>query len=463
MGLLIRNARFVVTVDSARRVLEKASIYVEDGRIVEVGFFEELKYAKKDDVIIDASNSIVTPGFIQTHVHLVQTAFRGLADDLSLLDWLKLRIWPLEASISKEGVYYAALLSLLELLKGGTTSIINFGSVRYEDEIFKAMYKSGIRGASGKILMDLDEEAPRELIEDTERALSESESLLKKWHGKDGRLFYMVTPRFVLSCSEECLKAAVEQAREYGVRIQTHASENREEVRLVKERTGLWNVEYLHKIGMTGNNVILVHCIWLTDDEMRLLAETGTHVTHCPSANLKLASGIAKVPELLKLGVNVTLGADGAPCNNNLDVFVEMRHAALIQKARLLDPTVMSASTVLEMATVNGAKALGLEKEVGSIEVGKKADITLISLNHPRIRPFTKYHDPLSTIVYAAQSSDVEYTIINGEIIVEKGKVLTVDEEDTVKKMDKIVEKLIEKLNMDLVERRKEKIITQSG
>jgi len=463
MGLLIRNARFIVTMDSARRILEKASIYVENGRIVEVGFFEELKYAKKDDVIIDASNYIVTPGFIQTHVHLVQTGFRGLADDLSLLNWLKLRIWPLEASINKEGVYCVALLSLLELLKGGTTSIIDFGSVRYEDEVFKAMYKSGIRGASGKILMDLNDEVPRELREDTEKALSESEALLKKWHGKDGRLFYIVTPRSALSCSEDCLKASVEQAREYGVRIQTHASENRDEVKLVKERTGLWNVEYLHKIGVTGNNVILAHCIWLTDDEMRLLAETGTHVAHCPSANLKLASGIAKVPELLKLGVNVTLGADGAPCNNNLDVFVEMRHAALIQKARLLDSTVMSAEEVVEMATINGAKALGLEKEVGSIEVGKKADITLISLKHPRLRPFTKYHDPISTIVYAAQSSNVEYTIINGKIIVDKGKVVTIDEEEVVKKVDEIIEKLVERLNIGLVERRKEKIITQSS
>jgi len=460
MGLLIRNARFIVTMDSARRILEKASIYVENGRIVEVGFFEELKYAKKDDVIIDANNYIVTPGFTQTHVHLVQTAFRGLADNLSLLDWLKLRIWPLEASISKEGVYYAALLSLLELLKGGTTSIIDFGSVKYEDEIFKAMYKSGIRGASGKILMDLNEEVPRGLRENTEKALSESEALLKKWHGKDERLFYMVTPRFVLSCSEDCLKAAVEQAKEYGVKIQTHASESKDEVKLVKERTGLRNVEYLHKIGMTGNNVILAHCIWLTDDEMKLLAETGTHVAHCPSANLKLASGIAKVPELLKLGVNVSLGADGAPCNNNLDVFVEMRHAALIQKARLLNPSVMSAEEVVEMATINGAKALGLEKEIGSIEAGKKADITLISLKHPRLRPFTKYHDPVSTIVYATQSSDVDYTIINGKIIVDKGKVMTINEDEVVKKMDKIVEKLIEKLNMDFVGR-KEKIITQ--
>ncbi len=463
MGLLIRNARFIVTMDSARRILENASIYVENGRIVEVGFFEELKYAKKDDIVIDAGNYIVAPGFVQTHVHLVQTAFRGLADDLSLLDWLKLRIWPLEASINKEGVYYAALLSLLELLKGGTTSIIDFGSVKHEDEIFKAMHKSGIRGASGKILMDLGDEVPKGLREDTEKALSESESLLRKWHGKDNRLFYMVTPRFVLSCTEECLKAAVEQAREYGVRIQTHASENRDEVRLVKERTGLWNVEYLHKIGITGNDVILVHCIWLTEDEMRLLAETKTHVAHCPSANLKLASGIAKVPELLKLGVNVTLGADGAPCNNNLDMFVEMRHAALIQKARLLDPTVMPATTVFEMATVNGARALGLEREIGSIEVGKKADIILVSLSNPRVHPFTKYHDPVSTLVYAAQSSDVEYTIVDGKIIVKKGKVTTIDEENVVKKIDKIVEKLVEKSDIDLVRERKERIITQSS
>ncbi len=460
MGLLIRDAKFIITMDSARRVLENASIYVEEGRIVEVGFFEELKYAKKDDIIIDAKNMVITPGFVQTHVHLLQTAFRGLADDLALLDWLKRRIWPLEANIGKDGVYYAALLSSIELLKGGTTSILDFGSVKFEDEIFKAMHKVGIRGASGKILMDHDEGAPEELREDREKALKESESLLKKWHGKDGRLFYVVTPRFVISCTEECLKEAAEQAREYKVRLQTHASENKNEVKIVKERTGLWNIEYLHKIGITGSDVILAHCIWLTEDEMRLLAETGTHVAHCPSANLKLASGIAKVPELLKLGVNVTLGADGAPCNNNLDVFIEMRLAALIQKARLLDPTVMSASTVLEMATINGAKALGLDKEIGSIEVGKKADMAMISLEAPHVRPFTKYHDPMSAIIYATKSSDVKYTIIDGKIIVDKGKVTTVNEEDILRKIDKIVEKLVEKLNLDLIELKREKIIT---
>ncbi len=450
MNILIRNAKFIITMDSNRRILRKHSLYVEGDSIVEIGPIENMKYARKDDMVIDASDMIVIPGLVQTHVHMVQTMFRGLADDMSLLSWLKHRIWPLEAEISREGVYYSALLSAIELLKGGCTTVIDFGSVRFEEEIFKAMYEAGIRGASGKIVMDRGENVPEELLDNPDRALSRCEELLKKWHKRENRLYYILTPRFAVSCSDECLLKVAELAKKYGVRVQTHASENIDEVRIVKEKTGFYNIEYLHRLGLTGSNVILVHCIWITDEEMDILAKTGTHVVHCPSANLKLGSGIAKIPELLKLGVNVSLGADGAPCNNNLDIFIEMRIASLIHKARLLDPTVMPAPVTLEMATMRGAKALGLEDEIGSLEAGKKADITLISVRGIHLNPFTNYHDPISTLVYAGKSSDVKYVIVNGKLVVDNGRVLTVKEEHVLKKANEIAETLITKLGLNI-------------
>ncbi|RLG62549.1 N-ethylammeline chlorohydrolase, partial [archaeon] len=226
--------------------------------------------------------------------------------------------------------------------------------------------------------------------------------------------------------------------------IQTHASENKDEVKLVREIIGINNVEYLHKVGLTGRDVILAHCIWIDDYEMEILHRTGTNVAHCPSANMKLGSGIARVPEMLEKGINVTIGADGAPCNNNLDVFVEMRHASLIQKARLTDPRVLPAREVIRMATVNGAKALGIS-DIGSIRRGSKADLVLISLRDINVTPFTSLHDPYSTIVYSAKASNVKYTIVDGRIAVAEGRP-TIDLRDLVEKVRDIAFKLAEKI-----------------
>ena len=385
------------------------------------------------------------PGFIQTHVHLVQTIFRGLADDLSLLDWLGKRILPMEARISAEGVYYSSLLACIELLMSGTTTIVDFGSVRHQEKVFEAIRDSGIRAFSGKVIMDMgDSSVPKELIEDYREALSSSVNLLKRWNGFEERIWYAFSPRFALSCSEECLRETAYVAREHNALIQTHASENRDEVRLVRKITGMNNVEYLHKVGLTGRDVILAHCIWINDYEMEILHRTGTNVVHCPSANMKLGSGIARVPEMLEKGINVTIGADGAPCNNNLDVFVEMRHASLIQKARLTDPRVLPAREIIRMATVNGAKALGIS-DIGSIRRGSKADLVLISLRDINVTPFTSLHDPYSTIVYSAKASNVKYTIVDGRIAVAEGRP-TIDLRDLVEKVRDIAFKLAEKI-----------------
>jgi len=446
LDILISNADLLLTL-SEHGILRNASIVVEENEIIDFGknYEIERKYGRNFDYVIDAKGMIVVPGFIQTHVHLVQTIFRGLADDLSLLDWLGKRILPMEARISAEGVYYSSLLACIELLMSGTTTIVDFGSVRHQEKVFEAIRDSGIRAFSGKVIMDMgDSSVPKELIEDYREALSSSVNLLKRWNGFEERIWYAFSPRFALSCSEECLRETAYVAREHNALIQTHASENRDEVRLVRKITGMNNVEYLHKVGLTGRDVILAHCIWINDYEMEILHRTGTNVVHCPSANMKLGSGIARVPEMLEKGINVTIGADGAPCNNNLDVFVEMRHASLIQKARLTDPRVLPAREVIRMATVNGAKALGIS-DIGSIRRGSKADLVLISLRDINVTPFTSLHDPYSTIVYSAKASNVKYTIVDGRIAVAEGRP-TIDLRDLVERVRDIAFKFAEKI-----------------
>lgn len=422
MSILIKNG-ILVTMDRERRILN-GNLYIEKDRIVAVGETPETA-----DTVIDASGQAVIPGLVQTHVHLCQTLFRGQADDLALLDWLKKRIWPLEGAHDEESIYYSALLGCAEMLLSGTTTILDMETVHHTEAAVKGIEQSGIRCTFGKVMMDAGEGVPPSLREDTEASLAESEELCQKWHGAaGGRLRYAFAPRFVLSCSDKLMREVGELARRYGVLVHTHASENRDEVRLVEELTGKRNVIYLHELGLTGPHVVLAHCIWLDETEKAILATTGTQVAHCPSCNLKLGSGIAPVPELMSRGVNVTIGADGAPCNNNLDMFKEMHLAALIQKP-LYGSTAMPAWQVVEMATLGGARALGLEQEIGSLEVGKKADVVIVDLHGLHQTPVDTV-DIYSLLVYETRGSDVTWTIVDGKPVVADGQLLTVDAEE---------------------------------
>ncbi|WP_342455519.1 amidohydrolase family protein [Caloramator sp. Dgby_cultured_2] len=291
-------------------------------------------------------------------------------------------------------------------------------------------------------MMDYGSEVPKTLMENAEDSIKESLRLLKKWHGKAGRIQYAFNPRFAVSCTEDLLLKVRDLAKEYDCLVHTHASENRGEIEFVEMDRGMRNILYLHKLGLTGEKVVLAHCIWLDDEEMKILADTGTKIAHCPSSNLKLASGIAKIPELLDMGANVSIGADGAPCNNNLDIFIEMRTAALIQKARLLSPTVMPAMKVLEMATINGAKAMCMEDKLGSIEEGKLADIIILNLNKLHNMP-TEEVDIISQIVYSAKAEDVETTIVDGKILMKDRKLLTIDENSLKEDVNRIIKKQV--------------------
>jgi cytosine/adenosine deaminase-related metal-dependent hydrolase len=417
----------LVTQDAQRTIL-RGDLLVRGDRIAGLG--AEVR-PQGPCRVLDAREKVVIPGLIQTHLHLCQTLFRGLADDLSLLDWLRRRIWPLEGAHDAESLRASARLGIAELLLGGTTAIQDMGTVHHTDSIFEALEESGMRAVAGKAMMDRQDELPRGLRESaaggsaaTEASLRESVRLCQRWNGAaQGRLGYAFAPRFALSCTEGLLAETAKEARRLGARVHTHAAENRDEVALVRAETGSDNIEYLHRVGLSGSDVGLAHCIWLSPAEESLLAETGTHVLHCPSSNLKLGSGIARIPELLARGVSVSLGADGAPCNNDLDMFGEMRLAALLQKPRL-GPEILPAKEVLDLATRGGARALGLEEEVGTLEVGKRADFAVLDLDAAHVLPGG---DVYSQIVYAAHSGDVTDVVVGGEWLVQSRKLVRCD------------------------------------
>ncbi|HWS86967.1 MAG TPA: 5'-deoxyadenosine deaminase [Pyrinomonadaceae bacterium] len=415
----------VVTLDAAGRVLD-GDVLVRGRRIEAVG--RDLSNVAAD-VTIDARGCAVLPGFVQTHVHLCQTLFRGAADDLALLDWLKRRVWPLEAAHDPASLRASARLGVAELIRGGTTCALTMETVNHTEEVFRVVEESGFRATVGKCMMDKGEEVPAGLREASEDSVRESLALLERWHGRaEGRVRYCFAPRFAVSCTRELLERVASLARERGVMVHTHASENVSECELVEGETGMRNVLYLDSLGLSGPHVLLAHCVHLDDGEVGLLASKGTHVAHCPSSNMKLGSGVAPVSELLASGVSVSLGADGAPCNNRLDMFTEMRSAALLQKvSRGADA--LPAARVLRMATLDGARALGLGDEIGSLEAGKLADITVLELGrlHTTPRP-----EVVSTVVYAAEARDVRDVLVDGRVVLREGELQTLDEREVV-------------------------------
>ncbi len=420
--LLLRGGR-LVTMDASRRVLD-GDVLVEDGRIKTVGRTGGRADGRSKPTTIDCSGLVVLPGLIQAHIHLCQTLFRGLADDLPLEAWLARRIWPLEAAHTPESIHASAMLGAAELLLGGTTAILDMETVRHTGAAFEALESIGIRATAGKCLMDAAAN-PAALREPTDRALSESADLCAHWHGAaGGRLRYCFAPRFAPSCTGPLLRAVSDLAEQAGAVIHTHAAETPLELDTVKRETGHDEIAYLDSVGISGPRAALAHCVWVDKDGIARLARQETNVVHCPSSNLKLGSGLAPIPEMLQAGCRVGLGADGAPCNNRLDAFAEMRLAALLQKPRL-GPETMPAAQVLELATLGGARALGLEAEIGSLEVGKCADLIVLDLGGPHAQPDEA--DLVSRIVYSARAADVRDVIVDGRIVVRGGELKTAD------------------------------------
>jgi 5-methylthioadenosine/S-adenosylhomocysteine deaminase len=440
MQILIKNAE-IITMNEQTDIVY-GDLLIEDDRIAQISKCIE---GVLPDKIIDATGKTIIPGFIQSHIHLCQTLFRGQGDDLELLDWLSKRIWPLEAAHDEESIYYSAMLGIGELIQSGTTSIIDMETVRHTDFAFRAIEESGIRALAGKVMMDQGDNVPVNLLEKTNESIQESVDLLGKWNNYDnGRIQYAFSPRFVISCTEDLLTEVRDLSNQYQVMVHTHASENLKEIEIVENERGMRNVVYLDHLGLASPRLILAHCIWLDDNEKRIIREKGVKVSHCPGSNLKLASGIAETPDMHDKGICLSLGADGAPCNNNLDMFNEMRLTALIQKP-IHGPTAMDAKKVFRMATMGGAAAMGLEKEIGSLEVGKKADVVILDLNNFHTYPSTDV-DPISRIVYSATRGDVETTIINGKVVMENRIIKTIDKSVVLKEANKAIKRLLNRL-----------------
>jgi 5-methylthioadenosine/S-adenosylhomocysteine deaminase len=418
-SLLIRGGT-VLTMSDRFDIVE-GDVSIRDGRIAAIGS----NVTAPHDTVIDVRGGYILPGLIQTHIHLCQTLFRGYADDLPLMAWLRTRVWPMEAAHTPDTLRAAARLATTELLAGGTTAVLTMETVHDTDVVFEEVQASGLRATIGKCMMDFDAQVPKRLQEETRASIDESVAIRKRWDGAaNGRLHAAFAPRFAVSCSRELLEAVADLSSAQRALVHTHASESRDEIAIVQQLSGeRSNIEYLAKVRLASPRLCAAHCVWADDRDQQLLADHDIKVMHCPGSNLKLGSGIAPVPEMRARGITVSIGADGAACNNRLDMFEEMRLAAVLQAMRR-QPGALPARDVLWMATRAGARTLGLEHEIGSLEVGKKADVIVVDRDRPHLAPGP---DPYSTLVYAARGSDVRTTIVDGRTLVDRFTPLHVD------------------------------------
>jgi 5-methylthioadenosine/S-adenosylhomocysteine deaminase len=445
MSIILKGGT-IVTANSDGDIIPNASILIEDGRISKISA-EISEQQNQQSEIVDLNGFIVIPGFVQTHIHLCQTLFRGLADDLQLLDWLQLKIFPMEAAHNANSIRSSALIGLAELIRSGTTTILDMGSIHHEEEIVRAVGESGLRAFLGKAMMDINELYPK-LRETTADSLRSTRLLAESCHNSfNGRIKYAVAPRFVLSCTDSLMQEAFDMAlNTSGILFHTHASENKNEIERVFERCNMSNIEFLNHLGLLSNKSVLAHCIHLNKNEFDIIQETKTNVSHCPSSNLKLGSGIANVPEFLSRNISVSLGADGAPCNNNLDMFQEMRLASLIQKP-IHGSTSMPAEIIFRMSTINGARALGLEHEIGSIEPGKKADLAILDIEQMH-NPLIPINNLYSSIVYSASPENVVSVMIDGKWVYKNKQHYTIDSERVLSTAREDLHSLISRIEL---------------
>jgi 5-methylthioadenosine/S-adenosylhomocysteine deaminase len=412
----------IVTVDKQKRILKNYCVEIRDDKIFSVEKFSNKKWKAFKGEVINAENLTLIPGFIQTHVHLCQTLFRGMADDLELLDWLQLKIFPYENAHDKKSLAASVKLGINELTLSGTTTILDMGTLRHQEVIFDELIASGIRAIAGKCMIDMNDLFPK-FKSKTKDELEETFLLSKAFHNEaGGRIKYGFAPRFVLSSSANLMQTVKEMMNDFpGSVFHTHSSENTNEINAVRKKYKMNNIEYFNSLDLLDSHSVLAHCIHVDKHEIGLLKKKNVRVAHCPSSNLKLGSGIAPIPLFLKKGISVSLGADGAPCNNTLSIFNEMRLASLMQKPKF-GATAMDAETVFRLATIEGAKALHLEKEIGSIEVDKKADLVLLNLNEATHPIHDDDQNIYSRVVYSESGNNVKHVMIDGKWRVKNSK-----------------------------------------
>ena len=445
-----------MTMDAHRRVIRDGAVLINDGSIEQVGSSSDVKRRSRAEFRIDAKGKVVLPGLIDTHVHLAQALIRGCADDTSLIDWLQKFVWPLQGNFDAQDGKASAELCMLEMIESGTTTFLeSLLHSRYGfDGIAETVQRSGMRGVLSKTVMGLPGYGSEKsimhpgMVEDAETCLREVETYFKSWNGRaEDRIRVWYGARSLGGCTPELYEQISRGATRLGTGVTMHLSEVEEDVRYAKKEFGKMPAEFMDQVGLVGRNVVFAHGVWLTEPEWQIMAKKGASVAHCPSSNMKLSSGIAKVPEMLSVGVNVGLGCDGGPSNNSYDMIREMKTASLLQKARTMDPLTMSAETVLEMATINGAKALSLQDRIGSIEPGKRADVIIVNMQKPHLIPT---FNPVSHIAYAALGSDVDTTIIDGKIVMEDRVVKTLDEPRIIQNATERAGRLLERAGIKI-------------
>ena len=410
--MLIKNID-LVPINGKDEVIRNTNIYIKDNEIIHIG---EIRDDIEVERIIDGKHKIAMPGLINSHTHIGMSLLRNFADDLPLHDWLTKKIWPTEANLTSRDVYWGSLLSMVEMIQGGTTAFCDM--YFFMDEVGNGLEESGMRGV-----------LTRGLIEDegAKRKLDETRELFKNYHGKgNGRIKVMVAPHAPYTCSPDFLKESFKLAKELNTGIHIHLSETRKEVEDSFNLHGKSPIRHVYDLGLLDIHTIGAHCVHVDDDDIEIIKEKGLIPVNNPGSNLKLASGFAPIDKMLKKGIPVALGTDGSSSNNNLNMFEEINLASIVNKAVNLDAVSVPAIEALKMGTINGAKALDLEKETGSIELGKKADLILIDTDKPHLYP---HHNIISSLAYGVQASDVDTVIVDGKIIMEKREIKTLDVE----------------------------------
>lgn len=419
---LLIKAKYILPMNEALDIIQDGFVAVSDGKIIAIGSVETINNFEAKEKI-DADNSILLPGLINTHTHAVMVMFRGLADDLPLDDWLQKHIWPAEAKYVKpDFVRRSVTLACLEMIKSGTTC---FNDMYFFEEVAaKVIEKIGLRAMLGEAILDF----PTPSCQNPAETIKKTIDLAQKF--KNNELIKIaIAPHSIYALSKENLIKVKEASLKYNLPVHIHVSETKKEVVDCQKQNNLSPVAYLESLGMLSRHVTAAHSVWLDEADLKIYRENRVKVAHCPSSNMKLASGIAPVAKMIDQGIAVGLGTDGAASNNTLDIFGEMRLAALLHKVSNLNPTLVSAREVVKMTTIDGAKALGLENEIGSLEIGKRADMITINLDQPHLTPM---YDPYSHLVYAVRGSDVNDVIISGKILMRNREVKTIEEAEVL-------------------------------
>ena len=444
----------VLTMDSARQVYRRGAVAVDGSRIVEVGQEDDLSKKYNPRKILRSDSFVTMPGLVTAHTHMFQVLYRGLGDERSLYDWVSEMIFPLSRHLDRENLYWGGLLCQLELLRGGVTCLSDSHFIHRDpqgiDSLAQAVQDSGIRAVLGRACTELGDFTDI-FVEDVETAVQEVRRVFETWNGKaDGRIVICPEVAVPMLASDRMQRELRELADAFQTGLHYHAAETAFERQEMVKKTGKGVIEYLDVLGVLEPDVLLAHAIWLSQREMDIIRDRDVKIAHNPVSNQYLADGVAPVPGYLSRGVTVGIGVDGAASNNNQDMFAAMKHCALMHKLTSMDAEVLTAYKVLEMSTRDGARALGLENEIGSLEAGKKADIILVSTDKPHLAP---NHNPISNLVYAGSGQDVDTVIVDGKVVVDAGTVKTVDSDRVLEESTRAAKSILEKAGKESLTR----------